>query len=57
MKYSLFLIPLALLGCMNSKMDKDPGFTVEAQVHRHTIDSEKGIKILVFPIDGAENAK
>jgi hypothetical protein len=32
-------------------LDKEPGFTVEAQIQRHSLDADKGMKILIFPLE------
>jgi len=51
MKYGmLIVITLMMASCMNGK----PGFDVDAQVHRSSLDTGKGIQIQVFPIDKSE---
>jgi len=51
MKYGMLVVVLVMLSsCMSGK----PGFDVDAQVHRSSLDTGKGIQIQVFPIDKSE---
>jgi len=50
MKFLILLITLASCSLVQ-KAQQEQGFSVSAQVSRNSVDDNKGIQIMVFPLD------